>query len=278
MASHKDTVIAKWTDQLTQLFYNKRTRQKYTLARFKNKTFKPKDEYGSFKKLISQSGFGWDNINKKVVVENDTVWGSHIKANPKWAKFRNEWLPLYHHLCILFEDTYATGEYTTGNVQEFVSSNDGDNGAFGENDGGKELGGRDPQVGEGSGNECQTGDGFDNEQTATPTCEKHKLDRTPNSKRRRKSVAYDFASICKVIQEAVKMKMSQSSHTSVTSHAPQPVDPYSMGAMITILKGMPDMDPSLYTKAMNHAYLNAAWREAFVLTEPGWRLALFNSI
>ncbi|XP_030548669.2 uncharacterized protein LOC115753942 [Rhodamnia argentea] len=124
MASHKDTVIAKWTDQLTQLFvsvmvdevkkgnrttttfnkagwnniqreFNNRTGRKYTLAQFKNKTFKVKDEYGSFKKVLSQLGFGWDNVNKKVVVEDDTVWGYHIKANPKWAKFRNEGLPLY---------------------------------------------------------------------------------------------------------------------------------------------------------------------------------------
>ncbi|KAI3423788.1 uncharacterized protein J3R85_010797 [Psidium guajava] len=41
---------------------------------------------------------------------------------------------------------------------------------------------------------------------------------------------------------------------------------------------MPDMDLSFYTKVVNHACLDAAWREAFMLREPGCRLALLDSI
>jgi len=109
MASQKEAFIAKWTEPLTNMFvsllveevkkgnrtsstfnkvgwnnirieFNKRAELQYTAVQLKNKVNKLKKQYASFKKLLSQSGFGWDNVNKKVVVDDPSIWESHIKV------------------------------------------------------------------------------------------------------------------------------------------------------------------------------------------------------
>ncbi|XP_048138571.1 uncharacterized protein LOC115743588 [Rhodamnia argentea] len=108
MASQKETVIAKWTEPLTQLLvslmvdevkkgnrttstfnkagwtniqrkFNKQTGCQYSMYKFKNRAFKPKKLYGAFKKLLNQTGFGWDNINNGVIVDDETLWEIHVK-------------------------------------------------------------------------------------------------------------------------------------------------------------------------------------------------------
>ncbi|XP_048127765.1 uncharacterized protein LOC125312699 [Rhodamnia argentea] len=270
MASQKEMVIAKWTEPLTQLL---RSWCRYSLDKFKNGLFKLKKLYGSFKKLLNQTGFGWDNVNNRIVVDDETLRESHIKQNTEWATFGKEGFPLYPQLCVVFGDTYATEEYATGNVQDLMSSEDGDNGAGDEVAGGfalcapEELRVPEPQVEDGLDNEDQTRQVLGNEPIATPIYEKNKFSRTPNSKRRRKNTSYDFAGTCKAIQDSLKIKMAQSLHTSMTSQAPQPAGPYSMGALIAIPKGMPATEPTLYAKALNHGSMNVAWREGFILTE-----------
>jgi len=109
MASQKEAFIAKWTESLTNLYvnllveevkkgnrtsstfnkagwnsirteFNKRAELQYTQVQLKNKVNKLRKQYGSFKKLLSQSGFGWDNVNKKVVVDDPSIWELHIKV------------------------------------------------------------------------------------------------------------------------------------------------------------------------------------------------------
>ncbi|XP_030443205.1 uncharacterized protein LOC115665467 [Syzygium oleosum] len=297
MASQKETFVAKWTEPLTNLLvslmvekvkrgnrttttynkvgwnnivteFNKQTTLQFTVVQLKNRTNKLRRQYGSYKKLLSQSGFGWDHVNKTVIVEDPSVWDDHIKDNIEWAKFRKDGFPQYPDLCIVFGDTYATGDYAVGNAEYLVVSEGEDDGSGGDNGGGALVG--DP-------NELSDGV-FTPDVSATQVRENHKLDRTPNSKRRRKSSTYDIAGTCKAIQDMIKSKASQSTSGSITSHVPPPENPYSMGAVVAILNDMLDLEQSLYNKAMNQACLSANWREGFVLSLPERRRGLLESL
>ncbi|XP_039166703.1 uncharacterized protein LOC120292529 [Eucalyptus grandis] len=149
MASHKEVCMAKWTKPLTNELvsllvtrgnkgnrttstfnktgwnnihaeFNSRMGLNFSIIQLKNRVNKLKKQYSSFKKLLSQSRFGWENINNKVAVDDQSVWESHIKNNSKWVKFKNDGFPQYPDLCIVFGDTYATGNYALGNAEEVV--------------------------------------------------------------------------------------------------------------------------------------------------------------
>ncbi|XP_056164919.1 uncharacterized protein LOC130137501 [Syzygium oleosum] len=277
MESSKDMYMAKWTESLTELFvslmvnevkkgnrtsctynrvgwiniegeFNKQTGLRFSLPQFKNKAQKLKRQYGSFKKLLLTTGFGWDDESKRVVVDDETVWANHIKANTEWAKFRKDGFPLYSQLCVVFGDTYATGEFAIGNEQSVApSEGTGDSGGGGgDNDVHVDLS-ESEQFFETQANV---------EQFNVPTSphpKSHRLDRTPNAKRRRKSSSHSFDATCKAIQEIIKAKTVQTSSASVTSQSSTPVDPYSVVAVATVLNAIHDLDKVLYIKAMNRA-------------------------
>lgn len=68
---------------------------------------------------------------------------------------------------------------------------------------------------------------FTSEDAGTSTRGKHKLDRTLNTKRRRKSTQNSIDDTCKAIQYFSKVKSSQSGSGSATSGVmPSPVDPF----------------------------------------------------
>lgn len=248
--------------------FNKRTRLHFSIVQLKNKVNKLKRQYGSFKKFLSQSGFGWDNVNNTVVVADQSVWETHIKDNSEWAKFKNDGFPQYPDLCIVFGDAYATGEY---NVEKVVLSSEGDDNG---DDGGGDVIGDSAEL-----DEHPVNDGaFMPNVTITLDRQKHKLDRTPNSKRRRKSSTYDVSSACKAIHKMIKFNTSQSTSDSVTSDVPSPVDPYSIGAVVAVLNGMPNLEQDLYNKAVNQSCLNATWREAFIISLPERRRGLLESL
>ncbi|XP_030543426.2 uncharacterized protein LOC115750300 [Rhodamnia argentea] len=263
--SHKEAFVAKWTEPLSNLLvsllveevkkgnrttstynkagwknihaeFNKQTGFPYTLVQVKNRVNKPRKLYMSFKKLLSQTGFGWDNVNKRWLWMI-RVYGRLMSSDR--AKFKNEGFPHYPDLCIVFGDTHATGDYVAGNAQDRVVSEGADNG--GDDNIGDAIG--DPK----QFNEHQVDDGvFTPDVAATLVHEKHKLDRTPNSKRRRKSNTFDVNTCCKAIHDMIKFKTSQSTTSgSVTSHATSPVDPYSIAAVIAVLNGMPDLEQNL---------------------------------
>lgn len=108
MASEAQKFNAKWTESVTNLFigllvdevkkgnrtsstFNKagwrniqtefvrQTGCQYSMVQLRNKVNKLRKQYGSFQKLMSQSGFGWDNVNKRVVVDDPSIWEAHIK-------------------------------------------------------------------------------------------------------------------------------------------------------------------------------------------------------
>lgn len=104
---------------------------------------------------------------------------------------------------------------------------------------------------------------------------KHKLDRTPNTKRRRKSTQNSIYDTCKAIQNFLKVKSSQSGNSSATSGVmPSPVDPFSIKAVMDILLSMPEIDQEVYNKAVDRACDSASWRVAFIKSTPERRNGL----
>ncbi|KAF8019974.1 hypothetical protein BT93_G0611 [Corymbia citriodora subsp. variegata] len=218
-----------------------------SIVRLKNKVNKLKRQYSSFKKLLSQSGFGWNNVNNMVDVANQS-------DNSEWAKFRNDGFPQYLDLCIVFGN-----EYVVGNTKKVAMSSEGDDNG---GDGGGDVIGDVEEL-----DEHPVDDGaFMPNVTITLSRQKHKLDRIPNSKRRRKNNTYDVSSAYKAIQKIIKFKTNQSTNGFVTSNVPSPIDPYSIEAM------------NLYNKAMNQLCLNATRREAFIISLPERRRGLLESL
>ncbi|XP_056161620.1 uncharacterized protein LOC115693817 [Syzygium oleosum] len=180
---------------------------------------------------------------------------TNLFENSEWTKFKKDEFSQYPELCIVFGGTYATGDHATGNAEDLTMSKEGDNG--GDADG-------DPEdLSEHYIDETI----FTSDNTTAPVHDKHKLDRTPNAKRRRKSTSFCIADTCKAIQELIKPKASQSVSGSATSQVtPPPVDPFSVSAVIDGLLSMPELGPNLYSKVVKRAYVSATWREAFIKT------------
>ncbi|KAL3743926.1 hypothetical protein ACJRO7_019088 [Eucalyptus globulus] len=282
MASQKEAFIAKWTEPLTNLFvillveeikkkkkkkkrnrtsstfnkagwnnirieFNKGAELQYTAVQLKNKVNKLKKQYASFKKLLSQSGFGWDNVNKKVVVDDPSIWESHIKDNTEWVKFKKDGFPQYPDLCIVFGDTYATGDYAAGNVEDLVMLDE-------LNIGGDDADNEPEDFGAQHVNE----EDVMSDKTPTPVHDTHRMDKTPNTKRRRKSQSFTVASTCKALQEMIKSRVNQYVSGSVNSQVTSPpTDPFSISVVIDTLLAMPMLDPNLYSKAVERACDNA---------------------
>ncbi|XP_039161114.1 uncharacterized protein LOC120289824 [Eucalyptus grandis] len=143
--------------------------------------------------LRNKSGFGWNNVNKRVVVDDPSIWESHIKDNVKWTRFKKNGFPQYPELCIGFCGTYATGDHAIGSAQDVNVSDDDDNGD--DNVGGDNSGGDANGVNAGGDYDGSNANDFighhsddrlfTTDDARTSVRGKHKLDRTPNNKRRR---------------------------------------------------------------------------------------------
>ncbi|KAK3415295.1 hypothetical protein EUGRSUZ_H00842 [Eucalyptus grandis] len=200
------------------------------------------------------------------------------KENVEWAKFKKDGFPQYPELCIVFGGTYATGEYGIGNVQDSTMSEEDDNGDG--NVGGDNSGGN-AYDDDGGGHTDDFSDHhidervFTSDNATTSTRGKHKLDRTPNTKRRRKSNQNSINDTCKAIQDFLKVRSSQSDSGSAASGVmPSPVDPFSVAAVMDILISMPEIDQDVYNKAMERACDSASWKVAFIKSPPERRNGL----
>ncbi|KAF7334826.1 Myb-like domain-containing protein [Mycena sanguinolenta] len=68
-----------------------------------------KKDYLAVKSLRDKSGWGWDDVEKRVVVE-DSVWDALLIVNPKLRKWRTTSFPLYDEIAALVDGAVATGE------------------------------------------------------------------------------------------------------------------------------------------------------------------------
>ncbi|XP_048140239.1 uncharacterized protein LOC125316275 [Rhodamnia argentea] len=215
--------------------FNNKIGFQYTQVQLRNKHNKLRIQYGSFKKLLGQSGFD----------------------NNEWTKFKKDGFPIYLELCIIFGGTYATGEQAIGTGQNLPLSDD-DNCEDDDND-----------FLEGFGYHHLDEEGFTPANPSTPVHDKHNLDRTPNTKRRKKSSQYNLIMTRKAIEDMIKSSPATSQ---------PPVNPYSVAAVVTILLNILELDDGLYTKGVDKACASAEWREAFIISTFERRNALLRNL
>ncbi|XP_042495017.1 uncharacterized protein LOC122074236 [Macadamia integrifolia] len=103
MSTSKQTVneTAKWSQANVDTLI---------VLMLKNKVNKLRQDYSQFKKLFETTGFGSDAASRTCTVDDESIWESHIKDNPIWARFKKYGLPQWPELCMVFGDTYADGE------------------------------------------------------------------------------------------------------------------------------------------------------------------------
>ncbi|XP_050215415.1 uncharacterized protein LOC126666630 isoform X2 [Mercurialis annua] len=63
------------------------------------------------KVLLKQDGFSWDEMEQKIVADND-VWDAYIKAHPYVRAYRMKTLPNYNDLILVFGDSTEDGDHT----------------------------------------------------------------------------------------------------------------------------------------------------------------------
>ncbi|KAJ7788309.1 hypothetical protein B0H13DRAFT_2395059, partial [Mycena leptocephala] len=68
-----------------------------------------KAQYQLVKMLRDKSGWGWNDQDKHIVIE-DAVWEAYVAINPKVAGWRFKGFPLYDEMAQLIDGAVATGE------------------------------------------------------------------------------------------------------------------------------------------------------------------------
>ncbi|KAF7010379.1 hypothetical protein CFC21_024800 [Triticum aestivum] len=66
--------------------------------------------YATISKVLSQSGFGWDWVNNKLLMDSDDVWNKYVQANPKAACYKNKEVKNWEAICTIYSKDHATGE------------------------------------------------------------------------------------------------------------------------------------------------------------------------
>ncbi|XP_042479851.1 uncharacterized protein At2g29880-like [Macadamia integrifolia] len=175
--------------------FKEKTGVNYAIVQLKNKVNKLRQDYSQFKKLLETTGFGWDTASRTCTVDDESIWESHIKDNPTWARFKKHGLPQWPELCMVFGDTYADGEGsgTQTTVLETLGANDARNmiESCDESRSADEV--------------TPLGD-TQTEAVEKRPATKHRHDRTPNAKRRR-SKSNDWSMAFKAIQDMSKSRV-----------------------------------------------------------------------
>ena len=89
---------------------NERFNTTYDIPQLKTAFKGLKAKYQTVKKLLDQSGFGWDSSLQTVTAE-PAVWSAYIVSHPEAKEFRFQPFPLYNKLHSICEGKTATGKY-----------------------------------------------------------------------------------------------------------------------------------------------------------------------
>ncbi|XP_043705377.1 L10-interacting MYB domain-containing protein-like [Telopea speciosissima] len=81
----------------------------------RNKMYKLRGDYDSFKKLLETTGFGWDYQTRTATAE-DSIWERAIHANPTWSKFRRSGLPWWPELEEIFSEHHTWRDKGMSNI------------------------------------------------------------------------------------------------------------------------------------------------------------------
>ncbi|RWR88615.1 L10-interacting MYB domain-containing-like protein [Cinnamomum micranthum f. kanehirae] len=78
----------------------------YDKAKIRNRLKTVKIHYNHIKILMCLSGFGWDDIKKRVIAE-DQVWDDYLKAHPDYKYYRGRSFPDFENFAIIYGDSSA---------------------------------------------------------------------------------------------------------------------------------------------------------------------------
>ncbi|XP_042487082.1 uncharacterized protein At2g29880-like [Macadamia integrifolia] len=245
--------------------FKEKTGVNYAIVQLKNKVNKLRQDYSQFKKLLETTGFGWDTASRTCTVDDESIWESHIKDNPTWARFKKHGLPQWLELCMVFGDTYADGEGsgTQTTMLETLGANDARNmiESCDESSSADEV--------------TPLGD-TQTEAVEKRPVTKHRHDRTPNAKRRR-TKSNDWLMAFKAIQDISKSRVERdaSMSTASTQNAERM---YGITRAMEVLESGYELDEALYEKALRKLMADPQWREALISCPPHRKSILLRTL
>ncbi|KAK6912481.1 Myb/SANT-like domain, partial [Dillenia turbinata] len=98
-----------WSDMVTS--FNAKFGSHHDKDVLKNRYKHMKRQYHDIKVLLGKDGFSWDDTREMVIAE-DHVWDSHIKAHPDARSYRVKTVSCYHKLCIIYGQESSDGRYS----------------------------------------------------------------------------------------------------------------------------------------------------------------------
>ncbi|KAF8682003.1 hypothetical protein HU200_045459 [Digitaria exilis] len=66
--------------------------------------------YEIISKILSQSGFGWDWENDKLLIDSDDVWNRYVEANKAAACYKTKVVKNWEAISIIYSKDHANGE------------------------------------------------------------------------------------------------------------------------------------------------------------------------
>jgi hypothetical protein len=97
------------------LDFNITTGMNYSVTQLQSQYALCKKNYGTFKTLLQQSGFGLDPETGRVTAP-DKVWDEYLAAHPEALPFRTSTLKFMAELEAVFSDSVATGRFALSSV------------------------------------------------------------------------------------------------------------------------------------------------------------------
>ncbi|KAF8720732.1 hypothetical protein HU200_023636 [Digitaria exilis] len=83
--------------------------------------------YEIISKMLSQSGFGWDWENDKLLIDSDDVWNRYVEANKAAACYKTKIVKNWDAICTIYSKDHATGDGAqTGVESSQVAPEQGD--------------------------------------------------------------------------------------------------------------------------------------------------------
>ncbi|KAF2313038.1 hypothetical protein P3X46_019255 [Hevea brasiliensis] len=95
-----------WTDMLAS--FNAKFGPQHGKRVLRHRYKKLLKYYGEMKVLLKQNGFTWDETQQMIVADND-VWDTYIKAHPQARAYRMKTLPNCNDLALIFGDATEDG-------------------------------------------------------------------------------------------------------------------------------------------------------------------------